>query len=388
MNDRRRERAVPASGDLSVRLFDGALRSIASSDRNAFIDYLRGVAIISVILFHSSLLHYGYLGVDLFFVISGYLVSKRLVDAARRGEPIRVAEFIAFRAVKIWPSYYFFIAVGGLLGAFLYSASHPGQVISAAHLPRYLFFFQNYRGTPHWTFDHVWSLCVEEHFYILLPCLFWAVHRSGKPGLAPTKRLVAALIVAGWLGRLAGAAVGFETHSATHNRLDALGWGVLLRLLKEEGPFADSPPNRLVAAGGAALLFAAILVHKSGWSAGFNLVAFHGLVPFACFLVMLGGEFQSKLLTPLRFAAYYTYNWYLWHTLFWISIKDSVGNGAAGLSLYFLVGLAAAVLVTRLVEEPVMARRDAVLGWLRARLPRLLPPDRSPERAALGAPLA
>ena len=135
---------------------------INKKDRNSSIDIFRSLAILSVVLFHfNGYLPNGEIGVDLFFVISGLLVGGILSREFEAGNKISFFKFFIQRGFKIWPSYYFFIGFGSILAYILYRENHVDQIIPIWDIKRYLFFYQNYTGTPfHWSFDHVWSLCI------------------------------------------------------------------------------------------------------------------------------------------------------------------------------------------------------------------------------------
>src|SRR6478609_13300 len=83
-----------------------SLRTLSSPERNSAVDVFRAVAIIAVALYHfKEILPLGYIGVDLFFVISGLLVGGILTRSFARGERINFPKFFLQRGFKIWPSY-------------------------------------------------------------------------------------------------------------------------------------------------------------------------------------------------------------------------------------------------------------------------------------------
>ncbi len=342
------------------------IATLREPGRITSVDVFRGIAITTVVFFHFGKLPYGYLGVDLFFVVSGLLVSRALIGDLEKERPISFWRFVVTRGIKIWPSYYALLLLGNLIAFALYRNTHPKEIITLAHFPRYALFFQNYRGTAHWSFDHVWSLCVEEHFYILLPILFLVVERAGRKKSAAIA-LVLACIFAGIAFKAIGYRVGFETHSATHNRIDALAWGVLLSLLQKTIPDRVRALTRTPALFllGLAIFVGSLWADVDGRFPRFNAVGFHSLVPFSFFLMLLNAyhwPFRGSL--PIRFVAYYSYNWYLWHLLFVLAIQDAVGTGWLGLSVFVLVSFGAGVLFTKIVEEPMMNRRAAILKRL------------------------
>lgn len=155
------------------------------SDRSATVDALRGIAIAGVIGFHlfavpvtatplasglSLVFRGGFLGVDLFFVVSGYLLGGQLFDYL--GQPGTLVTFYGRRIARIWPLYLLFLAFGAALGMDM-------------NWPALLTMTQNIAwarpGTDAGFAAMTWSLAVEEQFYLLLPLLIWATPRNRMP---------------------------------------------------------------------------------------------------------------------------------------------------------------------------------------------------------------
>src|SRR5277367_6183127 len=133
--------------------------------RNKRLDVLRCVAVVTVILHHSGdstfFTQAGWTGVDLFFVLSGFLISGLLFSEYKKRRAISFKRFYIRRGLKIYPAFYVFLlvtAVGGWWGFH--------SVAPATMYLNEIFFVMNYLGGV-WT--HTWSLGVEEHFYIILP---------------------------------------------------------------------------------------------------------------------------------------------------------------------------------------------------------------------------
>lgn len=348
-------------------------QTINNPHRNSSVDVFRGIAIICVVLVHfNGTMPFGYLGVDLFFVISGLLIGGLLTRQLKDGKKINFFKFFIQRGFKIWPSYYAFLLFGSVLAFCLYRYTNPDQIIPFWDLKRYLFFYQNYTGQPfHWSFDHVWSLCVEEHFYILLPILFVLiqtfVNDKNKAGVLLTFTL---LIIA--------AGIGFkfcsyylthskDTYSGTHNRIDALAWGVLLNLvISYRGEKLRLLKfSYLISIAGLLILAAAIYLSIRLNGPLFNKIYFHSIVPFSFFLMLLGVYYANfSKLKVIRYIAYYSYNWYLWHPIFVLYIKAHFGVGVPALVLYLAVSFITAVILTTVVEEPFLQRRKAIVDRL------------------------
>src|SRR5205823_1760768 len=152
--------------------------------RNPSLDVLRGVAVIVVILDHyqyiervqnPSIIDFciagplaivSSLGVDLFFVLSGFLISGLLFEELASTGELRVIRFLARRGLKIYPGFYAFI---GLTALFNPAMLHSRKMLSE------LLFLQSYLPR---IWGHTWSLAVEEHFYLALPLLFLLLNRK------------------------------------------------------------------------------------------------------------------------------------------------------------------------------------------------------------------
>jgi peptidoglycan/LPS O-acetylase OafA/YrhL len=141
------------------------------------LDHLRALAIAYVFIYHYAVLFqhpawlppiagFGWSGVDLFFVLSGYLIGGQLLGRVASGRRLSIKDFYLQRFLRIMPAYWVVLALYFLVPA----------VIERGRLPplwRFLTFTQNFGLNNHvyGAFSHAWSLCIEEHFYLFLPCL-------------------------------------------------------------------------------------------------------------------------------------------------------------------------------------------------------------------------
>lgn len=203
-----------------------------SHSRNESLDVLRSVAILLVIGMHypaSQLLATGWIGVDLFFVLSGLLISGLLFTDVTREGRIRIGRFLFRRGMKIYPALYVFLI------ATVFFLKNGRQSFWTE-----VCFLQNYRllnkaglpGGPALGWFHLWSLAVEEHFYLLLPLLLVAMHRARMLRFIP--RLAGVIVLLCFFARLfQGFSHPYVSYMMypTHLRIDALFAGVALGYL-------------------------------------------------------------------------------------------------------------------------------------------------------------
>ncbi len=185
-----------------------AERVLARPDRSGFradIQGLRAIAVGSVVLYHAGVpfLPGGYVGVDVFFVISGFLITSHLLGQLEDHGRLRFAEFYARRARRILPAS-FAVLLASVLAALIWYPPllmrdvWTGAVATALYVPNYFFAVQRSdylaESSNPSLFQHYWSLGVEEQFYLLWPALLavaWAVVRSRRALLAVLVGVVA-----------------------------------------------------------------------------------------------------------------------------------------------------------------------------------------------------
>jgi peptidoglycan/LPS O-acetylase OafA/YrhL len=346
---------------------------LTTNNRISSLDVFRAIAIIAVVFYHfHQYLPFGNIGVDLFFVISGFLVGGILIKEFNKEKAINIPRFLLQRGFKIWPSYYFFLLFGSLIVFLFYHNSHPEQIIPFREITRYALFYQNYVPNPdHWSFGHVWSLCVEEHFYIMLPVILFLIYKlvSKKNH---TKALYAMVFAAIFLGMVFKYYSLYYTESRdtylrTQNRIDALAWGVLLYLIiSQYGEKLKQIKNLyILSLIGMTVFVAAIIIDNNTTSEKYHNIILHSAIAPCFFLLILGvyhRDFSRFYL--LRTVGYFSYNWYLWHPMFVSFISDRIGKGIIGLTIYTVISFLMAALTTILIEEPVLQRRKSLIAKL------------------------
>ena len=209
-------------------------------ERQPGLDLLRALAIILVVVYHAALFgfklpsridRFGWIGVDLFFVLSGYLIGGQLLASLARDQHIRLGRFFTRRALRIMPAYFVVLAIYFLLPAW---REYPEM---SQPLWKFLLSVQNIALHGGTAFSHAWSLAVEDQFYLALPFLLLFLYRRPRAAI-----IVPCLIVVGGIGLRAFLAAqnasvdggvsfrGFQAwiYYPTWTRLDPLVLGVVL----------------------------------------------------------------------------------------------------------------------------------------------------------------
>jgi peptidoglycan/LPS O-acetylase OafA/YrhL len=375
----------------------------APKSRNPGLDTLRACAIALVFMYHYEtfisraptfgwLSEIGWVGVDLFFVLSGYLIANQLFAGMVRGQSLSLPRFYARRAFRTLPVFWLVLAAFVLFPAAMGGRPPPPWW-------RFLTFTQNIGLQPGTAFSHAWSLCVEEQFYLVLPAVLalgvWLAKRR-SPGRVTLTRahgwaLMAALVAVGVVARCLlwqtygrpadGRGDGYMSwvYFDTLCRFDEFIPGVAVAMLKN---FHRPTWDRLMARGGwlsaigavavATMLALAYLYYDIpdyGW--GFFMTAF-GYSLIALSFSILVAAALSPTSRVLRWhipgadkLALWSYSTYLSHKpLAWFiaqQLKPLGVSDGARLAIITLACIAAGGLLYKLVEAPFMALRDKLV---------------------------
>jgi peptidoglycan/LPS O-acetylase OafA/YrhL len=215
----------------------------ANRERQPGLDLLRALAIIIVVIYHAGIMgfplpgvahRFGWIGVDLFFVLSGYLIGGQLLAPIAHGQGIKLGRFFVRRGLRILPAYLVILAIYFLLPAWReYPEMFP--------LWKFLLSVQNIGLRGGTAFSHAWSLGVEDQFYLLLPLVLVLVIRSRRAAvIVPCAIVIGGSALRWFLARqnLGDGGVsfrGFQTwiYYATWTRLDPLVFGVTLAAMEK-----------------------------------------------------------------------------------------------------------------------------------------------------------
>ncbi|MFF5971058.1 acyltransferase family protein [Streptomyces sp. NPDC012769] len=354
-------------------------RAPARSHHIAALDGLRGLAVLGVLLFHAGHFGGGFLGVDLFFVLSGFLITGLLLGEARtRNGRIDLAAFWGRRARRLAPALAVMVAGTLLLVGAFGTPSVVRQALDdtpwvVANLANWHFIADQvgyWQSSDTQVFSHLWSIAVEEQFYLVWPLLIVVLARGGGAGSGDRRVAVAAatgavlslvLMVA-----LADPVDTTRVYEGTDTRAFSLLLGSLMatepaaRLLRRAGERAVGRWSLVLAAGIAAYWFAADGQHSPGlFHGGLFLHALGAALLIACVARAPRSPLGRALaVPPLRGLGLISYGLYLWHwPVFLLLTDDRLGlTGRRRTAVLLAVSLAAAWLSKVLVEDPIRFR--------------------------------
>jgi peptidoglycan/LPS O-acetylase OafA/YrhL len=353
------------------------------------LDTLRASAILLVLMYHYMVFvshepsfgffsEIGWVGVDLFFVLSGYLIGNQIFAGIKSESGFSLKTFYIRRALRTLPNFYVVLAI-----YFLFPIQAGGNALTP--LWKFLTFTQNFDLKPGSAFSHAWSLSIEEQFYVVLPIVAIATIAYLKSVRAMWIVLLSAMVGAACMRYLMWQQVGDDytqyyvhIYYSTWCRFDELLPGVALALLKN---FHPQIWTRILKHGHLSLLAGAILsgfamylftfysyVNGQGFlwfttTFGYTLLA----AGFA--MLTLAGLSSNSFLYRWRIPgasilALWSYALYLVHKPLMnalirpfeasdISVKSWMGIGGM-----FALSLLATYVLYRVVETPFMLLRD------------------------------
>ena len=357
-----------------------------TGNRRLDIQGLRAIAVLLVVAFHAELpLPGGFVGVDVFFVISGFVITAMLVREQARWGRLRFGHFYLRRFLRLTPALAVLVAVVALLSLVLQNPFGAQQTTARTGLGAMLlsanyvighaagdYFASDAKTNP---LLNTWSLSVEEQFYLLFPALLvlgWMLARRRASAPVVVVSAIAggsfALSIAWSYGSTLlepltsyfGGATSFAFYSSL-TRAWEFAVGALLVLLAHRLPALTRTRAHVLGAAGALLIVAAaLLIHDDQPFPGLA-----ALVPVVGTLLLLhagthGGGVSVVLSTrPMVAIGDLSYSWYLWHWPLIVFAALLVPNEPVVLVIAAIASLLPSWLSYRLVEQPLRRYRPA-----------------------------
>lgn len=346
------------------------------------IEGLRAVAVLAVVLFHAGVpgVSGGFVGVDMFFVISGFLITGLLWREVSTAGTIRLARFYGARARRLLPASAT-VGVVTMIGAVLWLSPLEARVVmgdgiaSALYVGNYRFALQ---GTDYFAADrppspflHYWSLGVEEQFYLMWPALIigaaWLMRRkfrrTGVPATASESPYLIVLalvaVVSFLLSLIATRGMASMAFFSLPTRAWQLAVGGLVALTAVQ--WRRLPARAAVLAGWAGL--AVLLLSCARLSTTTPYPGIAALLPVLGAALVIGagcaapdrGCGRVLALPPMRAVGRVSYSWYLWHWPVLLLAPPLLGHslGLAGRLVTVVVSAGLAVLTLRVIENPL-----------------------------------
>ena len=362
------------------------------------LDGLRAIAVTAVVLYHfqPSLLPAGFLGVDVFFVVSGFLIARLVTREIERSGTVSLGNFWARRARRLLPALVTVTLVVLCVSAVKLSNAEIHDIRAQAlgtlfYVANWVMIFakSNYftsigRPSP---FLHMWTLAVEEQFYVVLPLVLFATRRAvvRRPVRAATIALVGAVASTVWMGVLVSP-TGDPSRAYLGSDSHAMGLlvGVALGVLAGAGrPWAtfqgwirsDVRVARAASLLALAALVAILVIMREAsdhtlllYRGGFLVFAGLCAVVVAVVVALPTARIARWLRTPaLVTVGLRSYSLYLWHWPVRVFIVETPGlHGVALFAVRLAVSVALAEVSFRFIERPfrigTVARRSGSRG--------------------------
>lgn len=335
------------------------------------LDFLRGIAILLVVLRHGStnelLFNIGWVGVDLFFVLSGFLIGGLIFREYIHTGDVNVKRFLIRRGFKIYPPFYFFIFITIVLNYWQTKTYYPTNLILNE-----VFYLQSYFPS---IWYHTWSLAIEEQFYIgfalfIFICLKAKLFRNPK---IVGYLLFALLLLVTFLRfdlSYENRDKDFFAFLATHLRMDGIVIGVLIAYLYYFTNFNNFfSKYKYLFLLLAAILISPIFLYKGGsyfmntfgissFNLGFGILVLFSVSSFKDNFLRRSLLFKIPLLI-ISFIGIHSFSIYLWHlmaekiTHYWLGFNPKYYS-----VVFIFVSLSFGIFLSIIIEKPFLLLRD------------------------------
>jgi peptidoglycan/LPS O-acetylase OafA/YrhL len=328
------------------------------------LDGLRGIAILLVVVYHNfgfiNYSSFGWLGVDLFFVLSGFLITDILMNTV--GQDGYLKNFYIRRVLRIFPLYYLCLIIFLLiLPRFSLLPDSDYYVSNQAwlwtYLQNWLYIFRGNDSTV--SLHHLWSLAVEEQFYLVWPLVILIVRKPRVLLVLMVIGLVAVVTLRLWIWLYDVSELSYYKFY-TFSRVDGLIIGCMIALIMRIQPQFLRKYSTFIVLFFAIMNFAFFFVNRR-YDFGFPYIALAGYTTFAMIFGLLVHEavtgatpLLNKALSipPLRFFGRVSYGLYIFHWPLYLILKPrlepwvtlNINAANASLITSFIATIAAVVL--------------------------------------------
>ncbi len=335
------------------------------------LDGMRAIAVLIVMVAHFGLSHIipGGFGVTVFFFISGFLITRLLLAESEKDGRIGLKNFYIRRFLRLLPALYFMLLVTYFGLAFL--GARPGMpetIAAATYTMNYYDLWLTFNNQPQvGPWGHLWSLAVEEHFYLLYP-LVLILFGTNLKGALRASMAICGLVLAWRLIAFYGLNFpGKYNYAASDARFDSIVYGCVLSLmmhLKPDGNLLKRITGFVPFAGAIATLLVCFLIRDEG----FRQTVRYSLQGLALFVVFRNLYFWSTLnfaarileWKPLALTGKISYGLYLWHIPIALVLDQYSPVEYGGLS-YMAIAMVLTYAISwfsfQYVEKPVVSLR-------------------------------
>lgn len=334
------------------------------------LDGLRGVAILLVFIFHCripGLLKAGYIGVDIFLVLSGFLITALLLKEYEQCGQISLKFFYMRRALRLLPALFTMLATLMLVSVIFFDAQRVIYNLIDSSLA--IFYVANWRKNfgiyhPNWL-AHTWSLALEEQFYIIWPLVAISVLKTRlSMHYLATKIIIAA--AGWWIYRLAISATSLPYHRIYHGidtRADSLliGCAIAAFIFTDQWQELRKQKNLLLFLGLIAIVFLSWVANYGGVQQNFMVTWGFLLVAVSTVILLLnilsGPQNLFSRVFSLRwlvFLGQISYGFYLWHYPIVRILRLQHFSSWEIFCLSGSIGLGLTVLSYYLIEKPCL----------------------------------
>ncbi len=336
------------------------------------LDGIRGVAIVLVLISHAELFgdtplgewvaRLGDLGVKMFFVLSGFLITTLLVNEQRRTGRIAIGRFVVRRAFRIFPAAYVFMLSIILAAKLGWVTLHTADTFHA------LTYTIDFEAAPSWWLGHLWSLAIEEQFYIVWPVALWLARPRGGAYVMIATLIVAPIVRGVMVTHYPGLTEGIERAFIT--AVDGFAAGGLLAIVRVQLERHGGYMRALRARWVMALVPLAAILNQFEH----HPLAFYGLLQSLVYLTLAFCLHHSQVVpdgpsgrllnsTQLAWLGSISYSLYLWQQPFLAPASESAFRN---FPLAVTVSVCFALLSYHLIEQPFLRLRDRRLASPRA----------------------